>query len=168
MKRIGFLLSVAIGFVELSTNCNAQSISYHAEQFHEVTSNNKNQKVYEADNKAGNINTIGIAYLGTGTAKSMLAVQMQVFSRPVTIEPLEIIASKTSPEDDIVMCALTRAEEKSSYRATLYRMVNTPNGLVTVEVDATFKYSGLGKSTKEFQKIKGALVSELFSLSTTK
>jgi hypothetical protein len=168
MSAIRILVLASIVLVALSSNCNAQTITYNSEQFHELVSNDKNNKVYEPENKDGTVKSIEIAYSESSTVKGRLSVEKQVLVPPVIFEPLEIIASKSAPEDDIIIIALSNYEEKSSYRAILYRMVSAPNGLITIEVDAKFKYSGFGKSTKEFQKVKAALVRELFALKATK
>lgn len=143
----------------LSLSCSAKELVFNSIKFNEVVGK---EGLYEPDFTDQNIKRISVEVSQGGTVQGRLNMQLKILVPPVVLKKVEVIPSETSPQDDVIISALTK-KEKGKYGVILARYLNKNGSLQVIEVNAIYSY-GKGNSLKEYMQVKPELVRELFQV----
>jgi len=143
----------------LSLSCRAESIVFHSVTFDKVPDKNG---LYQSSDAGQPLRKFSIEHSATSTVAGRLNVDLQTLVPPLVLEPVDVIRSKSRPNDDVIISAITY-KGKGKYGVILARLINTKDGLQAFEVDAVYALSRW-KKFKEYKQVKAELVKELFEL----
>ena len=148
--------TVAFAF---SLSCSAKELVFNSVKFNEVSGK---EGLYEPEVTDQNIKRISVEVSPGSTVQGRLNMQLKVLVPPIVLKEVEVIPSEISPQDDVIISALTK-KEKGMYGVILARYVNKNGNLQVIEVNAIYSY-GKGNSLKEYMQAKPELIKELFQV----
>lgn len=142
-----------------SLSCNAKELVFNSVKFNEISGK---EGLYEPEVTDHNIKRISVEVSPGSTVQGRLNMQLKVLVPPIVLKEVEVIPSEVSPQDDVIISALTK-KEKGMYGVILARYVNKNGNLQVIEVNAIYSY-GKGNSLKEYMQAKPELIRELFQV----
>ena len=142
-----------------SISCSAKELVFNSIKFNKVSGK---EGLYEPEVTDQHIKRISIEVTPGSTVQGRLNMQLKVLVPPIVLKEVEVIPSDVSPQDDVIISALTK-KEKGKYGVILARYVNKNGNLQVIEVNAIYSY-GKGNSLKEYMQAKPELIKELFQV----